>query len=132
MNHRVIIQNPLTGISLLKIIHISYRSLGASRGVDGAGVTLDRSATLSRTREGDGLQEVGLLGVLLHVGLALNVIPVNLGAAAALTSIGQFQVNNLEQVVDRLHRGVGSNLQTFANLGDEGLNLLFVAYNFDY
>lgn len=83
MNHRVIIQNPLTGISLLKIIHISYRSLGASRGVDGAGVTLDRSATPSRTREGDGLQEVGLLGVLLHVGLALNVIPVNLGAAAA-------------------------------------------------
>lgn len=115
----------------MKIIHISYRSLGASRGVDGAGVTLDRSATLSRTREGDGLQEVGLLGVLLHVGLALNVIPVNLGAAA-LTSIGQFQVNNLEQVVDRLHRGVGSNLQAFANLGDEGLNLLCVAYNFDY
>lgn len=131
MNHRVIIQNPLTGISLLKIIHISYRSLGASRGVDGAGVTLDRSATLSRTREGDGLQEVGLLGVLLHVGLALNVIPVNLGAAA-LISIGQFQVNNLKQVVDRLHRGVGSNLQAFANLGDEGLNLLCVAHNFDY
>lgn len=117
---------------MLKIIHISYRSLGASRGVDGAGVTLDRSGALSRTREGDGLEEVSLQCVGGHVGLALDVVPVNLGAPAALTSIGQFQVNNREQVVDRLHRGVGSNLQAFANLGDEGLNLLCVAYNFDY
>lgn len=50
-------------------------------------------------------------------------------SGACRSGVFQFHVDDLEQVVDRLHGGVGSDSEALANLGYFGLNFLGVCHN---